>query len=168
MEELEKTALSNKEDVLPAMIVEIYGFLNRFLYEGEDELIPLQLEIKIIEEFLDIHKLALGGRFKSNFFVSGYLKSYLVPPFLLLPFLNDAIKLAYGCNETFESTVLIKGEKKYLHFTFSFWSEKEFGLTGDKNNEVTRKRLNHSFPGKFRIVENIDDNFRELSIELFH
>lgn len=61
MEELEKTALSNKEDVLPAMIVEISGFLNRFLYEGEDELIPLQLEIKIIEEFLDIHKLLAAG-----------------------------------------------------------------------------------------------------------
>jgi len=81
---------------------------------------------------------------------------------------NKEDVLAYGCNEMFESTVLIKGEKKYLLFTFFFWSEKEFDLTGDKNNEVTRKRLNHSFPGKFRIAENIDDNFRELGIELFH
>ncbi|MCG6188067.1 histidine kinase [Maribellus maritimus] len=167
MEELEEISQA-KEAHTPNMIIKISNFLNRFLYEGDDELIPLQLEIKIIEEFLEIHKLGLGDRLISNFFVSGHLKSYLVPPFLLLPFLNDAIKLGYSCNESFESTVLIKGEKKYLLFSFSFWSEKQFGLTGNKNAEITRKRLNYSFPGKFRIIENIDDNFREFSIELFH
>ena len=36
------------------------------------------------------------------------------------------------------------------------------------NLEIIKKRLNYSFPGKFRLVENIDDNFREFSIELFN
>jgi hypothetical protein len=166
MEELEQTAQSQNE-ITPGMIIKISNFLNRFLYEGEDELIPLQLEVKLIEEFLGIHKLALGERLKSNFFVHTQLKSFLVPPFLLLPFLNDAIKLVYACNETFESTVLIKGDKKYLLFSFSFWSDQPYGLTGNKNAEITRKRLNYSFPGKFRIEENMDENFRELIIELF-
>ncbi len=166
MEELEQTA-GRMEENMPGMIIGISNFLNRFLYEGEEELIPLQLEIKIIEDFLAIHDKTLQNRLKSNFIVSGHIKSYLVPPFLLLPFLNDAIKLVYECNETFESTVLIKGEKKYLLFSFTFWSEKKLGLTGNQNTEITRKRLNYSFPGKFRIVENSDDNFREFSIELF-
>lgn len=166
IEELEQVA-KEKEKLIPDMIIGISNFLNRLLYEGEEELIPLQTEVKIIEEFLEIHKQALGERFISNFFVNGHIKSFLVPPFLLLPILNEAIKLVYECNETFESTVLIKGEKKYLLFSFTFWSGKNFGLTGNKNTEITRKRLNYSFPGKFRIVENIDDNFREFSIELF-
>jgi LytS/YehU family sensor histidine kinase len=150
------------------MIIKISNFLNRFLFEGGDELIPLQVEIKLIEEFLEIHKLAVGERLTSNFMVSGNIKPYVVPPFILLPFLNDAIKLAYQCNDSFESTVLIKGEKKYLLFSFTFWGEKEFRLSRNENSEITKKRLNYSFPGKFRLVENTDVNFREFSIELFH
>ncbi len=156
-----------KSQVTPGMIVGISNFLNRFLYEGDEELIPLQLEIKIIEDFLEIHKLRLEGRLKSNLLVSGHLKSYLVPPFLLLPFLNETLKIAYGCNKTFESNVIIKGEKKYLLFSFTFWSDERFELNGTKNTEIIRKRLSFSFPGKFRIVENIDDNYWELGIELF-
>lgn len=167
MDELEQIT-KEKTERSPEMIIKISNFLNRFLFEGHDELIPLQLEIKLIEEFLDIHKLAVGERFTSNFIVNGHLKSYVVPPFILLPFLNEAIKLIYKCNDSFESTVIIKGEKKYLLFSFSFWSEKEFKLTDYENSKITRRRLNYSFPGKFRLIENIDDNFREFSIELFN
>jgi LytS/YehU family sensor histidine kinase len=121
----------------------------------------------LIEEFLDIHNHAIGERFTNNFIVNGKLGTYIVPPLLLLPILNDAIKIVYECNESFESTVIIKGEKKYLLFSFSFWSEKEFRITANENIEITRKRLNYRFPGKFRLIENVDENFREFSIEIF-
>ncbi|MBT3383496.1 MAG: histidine kinase [Prolixibacteraceae bacterium] len=167
MEELEQLITSDS-DKAPEMIIKISNFLNRFLYEGREELIPLQLEVKLIEEFLDIHKLAIGDRLTSNFIVSGNLKSFVVPPLLLLPFLNNAIKMVYGCNDSFESSVIIKGEKKYLLFSFSIWSENEFRLIDDENTEITKKRLNYSFPGKYRLIENLDENFREFSLEIFN
>jgi sensor histidine kinase YesM len=166
MEKLEQITETETEKS-PEMIVKISNFLNQFLYEGSDELIPLTLEVKLIEEFLDIHNHAIGERFTNNFIVNGKLGTYIVPPLLLLPILNDAIKIVYECNESFESTVIIKGEKKYLLFSFSFWSEKEFRITANENIEITRKRLNYRFPGKFRLIENVDENFREFSIEIF-
>lgn len=167
MEELEQLTISDSEKA-PEMIIKISNFLNRFLYEGREELIPLQLEVKLIEEFLDIHKLAIGDRLTSNFIVSGNLKSFVVPPLLLLPFLNNAIKMVYGCNDSFESSVIIKGEKKYLLFSFSIWSENEFRLIDDENSKITKKRLEYSFPGKYRLIENLDENFREFSLEIFN
>jgi two-component system LytT family sensor kinase len=167
IEELEKLTESNPEKS-PEMIVKISNFLNRFLYEGKDEMLPLQLEIKLIEEFLKIHKQALEGRLTSNFIVNGMLKSFWVPPLLLLPFINSAIKLVYECNNSFESTVIIKVEKKYVLFSFTFWSEKEFRLADQENLEITKKRLNYSYPGKHRLIENIDENFREVSLEIFN
>lgn len=155
-------------DKAPKMIIKISNFLNLFLYEGREELIPLNLEVKLIETFLDIHKQALGSRFVSNFVVNGNVKSFVVPPLLLLPFLNNAFKVVYKCNESFESTVIIKGEKKYLLFSFSFWSEKEFRFTDDESIEITKKRLNNNFPGKHRLIENTDENFREFSLEIFY
>lgn len=166
MDELE--SITNEEpDKVPEMIIKISDFLNSFLMEGKEELIPLQLEVKIIEQFLEIHKKALGERISSNFIVSGNLKPYVVPPLLLLPFINSAIKLVYECNKTFESTVFIKAEKKYLLFSFTFWSDHEFSLTDNENNIITQKRLIYTFPGKHRLVENIDNNFKEISLEIF-
>jgi two-component system LytT family sensor kinase len=92
----------------------------------------------------------------------------VVPPLLLIPFINSAIKLVYECNNSFESTVIIKAEKKYLLFTFTFWSENEFRLSDQENIEITKKRLNYSYPGKYRLIENIDENFREVSLEIFY
>jgi two-component system, LytTR family, sensor kinase len=166
MEELEQITETEAEKS-PEMIIKISNFLNRFLYEGSEDLIPLTLEVQLVEDFLEIHKHAVGERFASNFIVNGKLGTYVVPPLLLLPLLNDAIKIVYECNDSFESTVIIKGEKKYLLFSFSFWSEKEFRITANENIEITRKRLNYSFPGRFRLIENVDDNFREFSIEIF-
>lgn len=150
------------------MIVKISNFLNHFLYEGKEEMLPLQVETKLIEEYLDIHKHALKDRLTSNFIVNGTLKSFVVPPLLLMPFINSSIKMAYECNNLFESTVIIKAEKKYLLFTFTFWSKQEFRLTDDQNIEITKKRLNHNYPGKHRLIENIDENFREVSLEIFY
>jgi two-component system LytT family sensor kinase len=150
------------------MIVNISNFLNQFLFEGQEEMISLSLEAKLIEEFLDIHRMALKGRLNSNFIVSGNLNSYVVPPLLLLPFINNAIKIVYACNNSYESTVIIKAEKRYLLFTFTFWSENEFRLNDKHNLEMTKKRLNYRYPGKHRLVENIDENFKEVSLEIFY
>jgi len=167
MKELEHITIQHPEKASD-MIIKISNFLNGFLFESKEELIPLQMEVKLIDEFLNIHKHALGEKITSNFIISGNLKPFVVPPFLLLPILNSAIYLVYECNKTFESTVIIKVEKKYLLFSFSFWSDQEFSLTDNKNIELTRKRLKYNFPGKHRLIENIDDNFIEFSIEIFN
>ena len=167
VEELEIVSEKSQEKA-PVMIVKISNFLNRFLFEGKKELLPLPMEVKLIEEFLSIHKHALEGRLTSNFVVNGLLQSFVVPPLLLIPYINCAIKLVYECNNSFESTVIIKAEKKYLLFTFTFWSENDFRLLDNENIEITKKRLMYSYPGKHRLIENIDENFREVSLEIFY
>jgi len=161
--------ISKKEpDKLPQMIINTSNFLNHFLFDVKDELIPLNLEVKLIGDFLDIHKHAIGSRLNSSFIVNGNLQAHVCPPLLLLPFINSAIKLVYECNNSFESTVIIKAEKKYLLFTFTFWSEDDFTLINSEVTEITRKRLMFSFPSKHRIIENVDANFAELSLEIFN
>ena len=167
MDELEKIS-KTEGNKAPEMIIKVSAFLNHYLYESKEELIPLQLEVQLLQEFMEIHKLAKQEKLASTIIVNGNLKSYVVPPLLLLPFINNSFKIMYECNETFESNVIIKAEKKYLLFSFSFWSEKEFRIKDNTNTEITRKRLNYKFPGKYRLIENIDENFREISIEIFN
>ena len=164
LEEISKT----KPEKSSEMIIKISGFLNQLVYECNEELIPLDLEVKLISEFLGIHKLALDNRFQSNFEVSGNIKSHVVPPLLLLPFLENAIKIMYKCNETFESTVFIKGEKNYLLFSSTVWSENDFEIADKNDLEIIEKRLKLVYAGKHKLIENTDSNFREISIEIFN
>ena len=166
VEELE--TISGKEpEKLPQLIVKMSGFLNHFLFEVKDELIPLELETKLISEFIDIHKFAIGERCNFSFIVNGNLQAHVCPPLLLLPFINGALKVVYDCNNLFESTVIIKAEKKYLLFTFTFWSEHDFSLINMEDLEIIKKRLLFNFPAKHRIIENTDANFAEFSLEIF-
>ena len=167
VEELEIIA-GKEPEKLPQMIEKTSNFLNHFLFEVKDELISLNLEVKLISEFLNIHKHAIGSRLKSSFIVNGNLQKHVCPPLLLLPFINRAIKLVYQCNNSFESTVIIKAEKKYLLLTFTFWSEKDFRLINSEETEITKKRLMFVFPSKHRMIENVDANFAELSLEIFN
>lgn len=166
IEDLEKLTAENNENT-PDVIIKISNFLNGFLFEGSEELVPLEQEVKLLKDYMGIHEQALGNRVSSNFATSGNLKSFVVPPLLLLPLINSVIKIAYQCNNLFESTVIIKAEKKYLLFSFSLWSEESFELRKNENIEITRKRLKYSYPGKHILVENVDENFREFSIEIF-
>ncbi len=153
---------------LSQMIVKMSGFLNHFLFEVKDELIPLSLEVKLISEFIDIHKFALGERCEFSLIVNGNLQAHVCPPLLLLPFINSALKVVYNCNNSFESTVIIKAEKKYLLFTFTFWSEEDFSLINNTDLEIIKKRLIFNFPSKHRIIESTDANFAEISLEIFN
>lgn len=149
------------------MIIRISNFLNQLLHESHEELIPLSEEIEIVKNFIGIHSFALGDRLKNNFIIDGNLKSYVVPPLLLLSVINNAIKVAYRCNNSFESTVIIKAEKKYLLLTFALWSEQEFRLNTFDAIEITKKRLDYRFPGKYRLIDDEDSNFRQISLEIF-
>lgn len=101
----------NEPEKSSEMIIRISNFLNKLLSESHEELIPLYEEIEIVKSFTGIHAFALGNRMKNNFSVSGNLKSFVVPPLLMLSVINNAIKVAYRCNNFFESTVIIKAEK---------------------------------------------------------
>lgn len=158
----------NSPEKSSEMIIRISGFLNLLLNESREELIRLNEEVDLVKSFIGIHTLALGDRFKNNFIVNGNLKSFVVPPLLMLSVINNAIKIAYQCNNSFESAVVIKAEKKYLLLTFTLWSEVEFRLKTFDALEITRKRLDFRFPGKYRLIDNEDENFREISLEIFY
>jgi two-component system LytT family sensor kinase len=53
VEELEMIT-EKQPDRLPDMIIKTSNFLNHFLFDVKDELIPLNLEVKLVDEFLEI------------------------------------------------------------------------------------------------------------------
>ncbi len=167
MEELEQIT-ENEPEKSPEMIIKISGFLNKLLYETQETLISLHLEIKFIKEFFEIYQLAFENRLVSKVIVNDAFKTCLVPPLLLFHFLENTIKTVQHCNETFESTVIINVERNFMQVTFTLWSENEFKMINENDLEITKNRLNLALPGKYRLSENCESNFREIKLEIFN
>lgn len=167
IEELEKVAETRPQDV-PDLIVKISEFMNHLLFDTQHEMIPVTSEVEIVDDFLRIQKEVAGNRVRSNITVSGNLSAWMVPPLIISPFLSGLSKNICCNNQEYEINVVVKSEKKYLLFSVTIWSEKEFSIKNENLTKIINKRLNYIFPGKYRIIENIDANFTELSLEIYH
>jgi two-component system LytT family sensor kinase len=166
VEELGQMAATNSKKV-SEMIVKISDFINSLLFEAKAELIELNTEVKLLREFLAIQELAIGSRVKSNMIVSGIIAGRVVPPMLIFPFLNKAYQVVRSNDQDFECNIIVKAEKKYILFSFTLWSEKDFRINDHYDLDLTRKRLAYNYDNKYKIVENVDSNFSEISIEIF-
>jgi two-component system, LytTR family, sensor kinase len=158
---------AQKSNKVPEMIVKISEFINSLLFEAKAEMIQLGTEVKLIKEFLDIQELAIGPRLKTNMAVNGIISGKVVPPMLIFPFLNNACGVVAGNKQDFECNIVVKVEKKYILFSFTLWSEKEFKIERSSNIELAKKRLHYNYENKYRLIENEDANFSEISIEIF-
>ena len=157
---------SRKPEKVPDLIVTISEFMNQLIYENP-HMIPVASEIKLIGQYLQIQKIILGKHLKTETAVSGNLNAWLVPPLIALPFLNNLVQNISNVTQDFEVSTMVKAEVNYLLFSLTIWSENDFELIENQFANDTRKRLNLCFPGKYRIIENTDSNFREFAIEIY-
>ncbi len=76
------------------MLTKLSDLLRISLKENNADLVPIDHEIDWLKKYLDIISLRFGARFLYKFEIDPTVKSALVPPMLLQPVLENAIK--YG------------------------------------------------------------------------
>jgi two-component system, LytTR family, sensor kinase len=151
----------------PDIIIQISGFLNRFLKEIPGEGIHLTEEIKLIQSFLKIHAEALGGKLKSNFTISGNFDSFIVPSFLFLPLIDSALQSSKRCNKIPECAVFMKAEENSFQFFMELWSDKKIECLPDNDRAMMHQQIQRYFPGNFSIQEKKDTNYWQLQVDVF-
>jgi len=89
---------------------ELADILRYSLDTGEENSVSLQQEVTIINKYLNIEKARFGDRLTVNFTIPNELLSIQVPPLILQPIVENAIK-----HNTKETTleITIKVEKTY-------------------------------------------------------
>ena len=65
-----------------------------------------------------------------------------------------------------ESKVVVKVEKKLILISFSLWSEEDFEIPNERDNVLFKKRLIHNYGNNFKLNENVETNYKEISIEI--
>ncbi|MEP5612248.1 MAG: histidine kinase [Cyclobacteriaceae bacterium] len=106
-----------KSDQTPNVVMKLSELMSYMLYDTDQTGVALSKEINYIKNYIELEEVRFEGRFKCNLQVDGDIDNLLIPPMILLPFVENAFK--HGVNTSSEGAwinVLIRGGKKELMF----------------------------------------------------
>ena len=74
------------------MIMGLSDLLRYILYEGRKPLVPLDKELQMILEYINLEKIRYGNKLDLHYLVSDNTKDIYIAPLLLLPFVENCFK----------------------------------------------------------------------------
>jgi len=81
----------------PGMIAKLSSLLSYILYDCKDNEMPLEKEIEVMQNYIDLERERHGNRLDVSMNVEGELQGRHIAPLLLLPFIENAFK--HGTSE---------------------------------------------------------------------
>jgi len=158
----------------PDGILRLSGLLDFILYECNAEQIPLEKEIKLIRDYIELERLRFGTRLHLDFVHETPSDSIRIAPLLLLPFVENAFKHGAGAtNEPVSIRISLHLRDRRLFFQVENSkpgkqaAARENGSKGIGLRNV-EKRLELLYSGRHNLEKiNGDDVFLiALTIEL--
>ena len=153
----------------PEMILQLSDLLDYILYQTSKPLVSLEDEINHIQNYISLEKKRFGEDLNVKIFTEGIDERTLIPPMLLLPFVENSFKHGRLENGKLEMVleVILKDEKLDFRIENSVneHSGKHSAGIGLAN---IKKRLALLFPGNHKLnIEKTNDRFQvDLQIEL--
>ena len=153
----------------PEMILQLSDLLDYILYQTSKPLISLKDEINHIQNYISLEKKRFGEDLNVKIFTEGIDEQTLIPPMLLLPFVENSFKhgrLENGKLEMVLHVILKDGKLDFrIENSVNEHSGKNSAGIGLAN---IKKRLALLFPGNHKLnIEKTNDRFQAaLQIEL--
>jgi LytS/YehU family sensor histidine kinase len=107
-----------KSDKLPSLMLKLSDLLRYSLYETSAVLVPLEKEIKYLENYISLEKIRLEDKTDIKFEVSGNVSSIKIAPMLFIVFVENAFKHLGILNDGTSSVfVKITENNDEIHFS---------------------------------------------------
>lgn len=152
-----------KSDQAPDAIIRLSALLDYLIYHGENELVPLEKEMALIDHYMDLEKLRYGDRLKASFDKAGDTGHIIIAPILLLPLVENAFK--HGISQS-RNKVWIKIHLEVSNGSVIFHIEnskplgrQKEGVSGGIGLENLKRRLEILYKDRYSL-EMKDENDR--------
>ncbi len=160
-----------KSDQMPDAILRLSSLLDALLYRSHSTLVPLTAELKLIEDYVSLEKLRFEGQLALTWQAEGPVQEYMIAPFLLFPFLENAFKHGFSDNtQLLELVVKITVEEGQLIFTVintcmptTLAKSKVSNGIGLKN---VRKRLEIQYPQRHQLHIQASESSYQILLQL--
>lgn len=141
----------------PEMIQKLSGLLHYMLYECKQVMVPLEKELKMIQDYISLEKIRYGERLKIETQFPQDHDQRMIAPLLLIPFVENSFKHGTSkmlSNPCIKLNITVQGDVLYFKLTnsrpavieeVSVNSNRGLGL---KN---VKKRLELLYPKKYEL-----------------
>ncbi|HSF44542.1 MAG TPA: histidine kinase, partial [Chitinophagaceae bacterium] len=152
----------------PQLILKLSSILSYMLYDCRASLVPLDKEIEIMKNYIDLEKERYGNRIEISQQITGDINSRKIAPLLMMPFLENAFK--HGTSEDLEKPWLsidIEVRQNTLWCKIVN-SKSDFPKQGTKGIgiENVKKRLALLYPGTHELVMQDEGDFYAVALSL--
>jgi two-component system, LytTR family, sensor kinase len=149
------------------LIGRLSGFMRFALYECNEEYIALDKEISILQDYVELERVRCDDRTTITFTTAGHFNNYVIPPMLLMPFIENAFK--HGADRQLQNSwinVAIRQQNNQLELQV----ENNFtGMTvgnGGIGLRNVQRRLEHYFNHRHQLVVSAVNNVYKVRLTL--
>lgn len=145
-----------KSDEAPNVVMKLSEIMRYMLYDANAEKVMLQKEVDYLRSFIELNELRLKEGKVTRFDVRGDCTHQLIPPMLLIPFVENAFK--HGSKKAANPAILIRLEcdGKGLEFEVINFFDAARAVNKDAAAGIgldnVRKRLQLLYPGRHSLL----------------
>lgn len=146
-----------KSNKTPQMLLKLSDLMSYMLYDSQENKIPLEKEIKHIQDYVDLERLRYGNRLDVQFIINGSLQGKFIAPLVLIPFVENAFK--HGPSAGIETswiriTLNVTDDKLWIRVENSKTEGMPNGLSVGKGIGLVnvQRRLNLLYPDRFDLA----------------
>jgi hypothetical protein len=149
----------SKDDKAPEAILSLSNFLRFVTTESNHSRIPLEKEVKMLEEYIHLQSMRASEKFELQFQLKGDFREGTIMPLTFVPFVENAFK--YGISAHINCFIHICAEIENGLLKFTCDNSIVSGIN-DKNLsagvglENIRKRLELAYPGRHSLAISAD------------
>ena len=153
----------------PRLVMNLSDTLKYIITDCECDTVPLDKELKMINDYIDLEKIRYTGRLNIEVNISGATANKSIVPLLMIPFIENSFK--HGASKMLRETWIrlnIQADKKTLHFTLANSKPMEpmaEKLGGIGLNNV-KKRLELLYPAAHLLILNTMDNTFTVNMQI--
>ena len=82
----------NQSPLAGTLVQKLSGMLNYMIHECKEPLVPLEKEIKLIQDYIGLEKVRYGNRLDMEVEINGEYNNKMVAPLLMIPFVENCFK----------------------------------------------------------------------------
>lgn len=160
----------NKSPQAAGLVLKLSDTLKYMISDCEAELVPLDKELKMLQDYIGLEKVRYGKRLKMEVEIKGNYENKVIAPLLLIPFVENSFK--HGSSKMLEHPWIrmqVSIEDWFLDFRISnskpLNPAKANGTKGIGLKNV-RKRLQLLYPGEHQLEINSEDQAYQVKLRM--
>lgn len=152
-----------KSDDTAEVVMKLSKLLRFMLYETNKPYIPIEDELRVMDDYIELEKLRYNQRLKIDFTKTIDNQHEPIAPLILLPFVENAFK--HGAGETINETfigieVQLKQGNLYFRVENSKSEDTQSVIIEKIGLSNVRRQLELMYPGHQLIIENHASTFK--------